>query len=184
MDKADQPPAGGIVTGSGKSKRAPFLRAALIVLIILVAAALVGGAFMVYRLKLAPAKSQGPTTATKPGNMTPAQALKVAQAELQTASTPAEKASAYTAIGDAYQSGGQASQSSTAYQQALTYSPDSIELLERLSSSYEDAGDKTNAVATLQKLVTALQSANIPSADRDFLLSRYQAELQYEQGGN
>lgn len=128
-----------------------------------------------------------PKTKIDYSKLSPTQAVTAAKGQVATAETPTDKQEAYTALGDAYRSTGQTSQSTAAYQQALTYTSsgtsevDNIQVLERLSSAYEDAGDTANAVSTLQKLISALQSSSI--SDKDFLLSRYQAELTYVQGG-
>jgi tetratricopeptide (TPR) repeat protein len=113
--------------------------------------------------------------------LTPAAAVKAAQAQVQGAHTSTEKQAAYTALGDAYTRTNQTSQSTAAYQQALTYSPDDIPLLENLSDAYVNSGDRVNAVKVLEKLVNAISASNTSNKDR--LLLRYQAELTHEQGG-
>lgn len=135
------------------------------------------------RFKPTPAK-----TTINFSKLSPAAAIQAAQTEVSTARTPEEKQAAYTDLGDAYSNSGQASQSSNAYQQALTYSPGDIQLLERLSRSYEEAGDTTNAVKTLHTLIDTINGLS-PEAinatnlnEKDWLLSRYKAELKHETG--
>jgi tetratricopeptide (TPR) repeat protein len=112
--------------------------------------------------------------------LSPTAAVKAAQAQITSAQTSSEKQAAYTALGDAYSRTDQTSQTEAAYQQAITYSPDDIPLLERLSSTYDNAGDTADAIKTLQKLIDAINATNPP--DKAWLLSRYQAELKHDKG--
>ncbi len=180
MSAAEKAP-GAVVIGSGQSWLAGK-RTLLVVLGVVVVLGIAAGGTYIWLNSRDGKKSTDQTQTNTQQHLTPAQMVAAAQAQVGQADTPTKKQQAYTALGDAYQAAGQSSRSSSAYQQALIYAPDDIPLLERLSGEYEDAGDKVNAAKTLQKLIAALQASNIP--DKDFLLSRYQAELVYVQGGH
>ena len=172
---------GGVVT-SDATYRGNFSRklllgsAGLVVLVGLGA----GGWYAWNHTSLLHTPSGSSNTPVDYTKLSPTAAIKAAQTQVDGAHTSTEKQAAYTALGDAYSRNGQTSQGATAYQQALTYTPDDIQLLERLSSTYEDAGDNANAAKTLQKVIDALNASNVPSKDK--LLSRYEAELRYVQG--
>ncbi len=173
----------GIVTSDAVYHRHAGRKLLLGLLGFVLLAAVIAGTY--YGAQKAGLVSVGPPgTSKKQGNtaLSPAQAVADAQAKVSSAKTSTAKQAAYTTLGDAYRNNNQITQSTTAYQEALVYSPDDIQLLERLSGTYEDTGDKGNAITTLQKLITVLNASSIP--EKDFLLSRYQAELAYVQGNH
>lgn len=200
--RAAEPASMGIVTSDAVQAGARLRKRLLLgFIVLLVLGGLAFGGWYVYTHTSLLRKPNAKVDYTK---LSPTAAIEAAKAQVSSASTPAEKREAYTALGDAYSRNGQSTQSAGAYQQALdstsggsngsggngggTYSPDDIPLLERLSRSYEDAGDTTNAVATLHKLIDAI-NAQTPEQinpanpnDKDWLLSRYKAELKHESG--
>ena len=186
MGKRPEPAQTGIVTSDGVRAGVMRRRRILIGLVSLLVLAGIGAGGWYAWNNTSLLHNSTPITAVDYSKLSPAAAVKAAQSQVDTAQTPAEKQAAYTALGDAYTSKGQASQSTAAYQQALTYSSgtstsvDDIQILERLSGEYEAAGDKANAISTLQKLIATLNASQIE--DKAFLLSRYQGELEFWQG--
>ena len=168
---------GGLVTSDAVTAGARLRRRLLLAAGGVLVLVIIGAGVWLVLTKTPVLKAPKQQTATQ---LSPAQVVAVAQAAVQAAHSTSEKRAAYSALGDAYTGNGQAVQGATAYQQALTYSPDDIYLMERLSSAYVNAGDKANAIKTLQKLIPLMQASDIP--DKNFLLSRYQGELDYLQG--
>lgn len=182
--RAVEPASMGIVTSDAVQAGAKLRKRLIIGLVTLVVlGALAFGGWYVYaHISL----SHKPIANVDYAKLSPTAAIEAAKAQVSSASTPTEKREAYTALGDAYNRNGQAAQSAGAYQQALdstsggsNYSPDDIPLLERLSSSYDNAGDTANAIKTLQELIKVINATNPP--DKDWLLSRYEAELTADQ---
>lgn len=189
--RAAEPASVGIVTSDAVQAGARLRKRLLLGFITLVVLGGLGaGGWYVWnktpllaRLRPVPAKATVDFS-----KLSPTAAIQAAQAEVRAAQTSTEKQAAYTDLGDAYSKSGDTAQSSTAYQQALTYSPKDIPLLERLSRSYEDVGDTADAIKTLHTLIdtiNALTPEQINATnlnEKDWLLSRYKAELKHETG--
>lgn len=113
--------------------------------------------------------------------VTPAQAIKNAQAELQQANTSRDKSTAYSHLGDAYLSNNQAKEAINTYNTALTEAQstsdtsDEALALGDLIAAYTQTGDTANEIKAIEKLIPILQKSDNPDDKR--LAFRYQALL-------
>ena len=180
MAREKMPAAEGLITSDAVTAGARLRRRLLVAIVGIIILAAVGAGVWLVMNKTSLLPGAAPKQHVDLNTLSPAEAIKAAQDVLNSAHTSTEKQTAYTTLGDTYVRSGQDAKGAQAYQQALVYSPDDIPLLERLSSSYTKAGDTAQAISILQKLIAALQATNIP--DKNFLLSRYQGELDYLQG--
>ena len=140
----------------------------------IIAVLLVGGAAYYYMMYLRPASTKFPTLeANRP-------IADQAQAQLDAASNPTEKATAYESFAAAYMAKQETALAIGAYQKALSYTPDNTGVLSELSAAYLQAGDKANAIDALQKIVTILQASK-DSKIRD-LAPYYQGQIDHLKG--
>lgn len=113
--------------------------------------------------------------------VTPAQAVNNAQAELRQASTSKEKAAAYSHLGSAYLDNNQPKDAVDSYNTALTEAQSVSDTsaqslaLSGLAVVYMQSGDTANEIKTIEALIPLLQQSSVPDDKR--LAFRYQSLL-------
>ena len=177
------PASDGLVT-SDAVYHGHFVRKLLLgfVGLVILAGAGIGTYFAAQKFGLA--SNETPKQSSQQAALTPAQAIKNAQAELQQASTPKEKAAAYSHLGSAYLDNNQSKDAIDSYNAALTEAqstPDTSDTsgqslaLSGLVVVYMQSGDTANEIKAIEALIPLLQKSSDPDDKR--LAFRYQSLL-------